>query len=186
MEPKNWLNVSFKVALSLLIFHASALADDDRISLSSNPLHCTLNAKNHDTCVKLQHCSWCKGPSLPGICASDKQANALIHKIPLVKCSQEDTVEEESTALRPAKKNVPENDQALEALAPYDSKCLNAPSAAGPDDEPADICNTSTDSKGGMCVWCDAAGVFGICLSHEQAQAASSYLQCNLQVSVIV
>ena len=40
-------------------------------------------------------------------------------------------------------------------------------------------CAAATASDGSPCVWCDAAGVFGLCLSSEQANAADQYLECD-------
>ena len=180
-------NISIQAAFSLLIFHSSVFADEgDSSSVSSYPLRCTLNASNHDSCLKLKDCSWCQAASLPGICASDRQVKALIHKIPHVKCWHENDVflkEEEKLSPRtPSFRGTEyEEDERQQAATPYDPKCLNASSTAGPNDVPADICNTTTDSQGKLCVWCDAAGVFALCLSHEQAEASSPYLQCDFQ-----
>lgn len=168
-----------RVVFSLLLLQAFARAADEGMSLSLNPFRCTADANDHDTCVQLKHCSWCQGDGLPGICVSDTQAKALIDKIPHVKCWQDDV--QKSTFLRATKPEI----RLPQQLVPYDPKCLNAPSATGPDDEDEDVCNATSDSQGLMCVWCDASGVFGICLSHEQAQKASSYLQCDLSPAVI-
>ncbi len=139
-----------------------------------NPFHCTMSSNDKASCVLLKHCVWCQGDSLPGICVSEKQEKVLIHKIPYVKCfdNQVDTTKR----LRVS--------ESIEKSVPYDPICLTAPSDATPDESPEESCNSTTDSQGDMCVWCDAAGVFNLCLSHEQAQKASSYLQCDLvQVS---
>ena len=178
-------NISVAVAFSLLILSCSVVADEgDSTSVSSSyPLRCTLNANSHDSCLKLKGCSWCQAASLPGICASGRQVKALIHKIPHVKCWHENDgflKEQEPSLLRTTSFRVTEyNEDDRQAVTPYDPKCLNAPSMAGPNDVPADICNTTPDSQGQFCVWCDAAGVFDLCLSHEQAEASSSYLQCD-------
>lgn len=172
-------------SLALFSFHDSssgvfALQDaDDHHSLEKNPFRCTISANDHDTCVGLKKCAWCQGEGLPGICVSEYQEKALIRKLPKVKCFKEEGEETglaDTLFLRGATETTP-----VELMAPYDTKCLNAPSDASPDDDdPAKICDATTDSQGGMCVWCDAAGVFGLCLSHDQAEKASNYLNCDL------
>jgi len=168
----------------------------------SYPLDCTVRAQSHHKCIALEGCSWCRASGLPGICASEEQVKVLIHEIPHVKCTSEETLStttdtqttNKSTGtslLRGPPKLLEEihNQETVPtttaaAWAPYDPKCLNAPSEAGTDDDDAEeICNQTTDSQGEMCVWCDAAGVFNLCLSSEQAEAASSYLQCDLSQS---
>lgn len=162
-------NFSFvTVAGFLLSFHgelfcSNAIRDHDFSAVQESLFRCTTHANDHGTCLRLSHCSWCQGEGVPGICVSEQQAKALMHKIPHVKCW--------------TKEGIPE----AEPIAPYDPICLNAPSTTGPDDEPADICDATTDSMGARCVWCDAAGVFDLCLSHEQAREAYSYLQCDLR-----
>jgi hypothetical protein len=60
----------------------------------------------------------------------------------------------------------------------YDPVCLAAGMSAEADDA-SDVCGATNGTDGTPCVWCDAAGVFGLCLSSEQAAAAGTYLQCN-------
>lgn len=159
-----------------------------------NPFRCTVSANDRESCVLLKHCVWCQGEGLPGICVSEKQEKALIHKIPHVKCFEEDGDEQQhdhsyrdaaaTTLLRKREKaSSTENKHAPvsseKISAPYDPKCLNAPSQDGEDD-PRETCDATTDSQGEMCIWCDAAGVFQLCLSNEQARHASSYLQCDM------
>ena len=155
----------FLVCWSLAVF---ALEEDP---LSGNPFHCTVSANSKDSCVSLKHCVWCQGDSLPGICVSEKQERALIKKIPYVKCFENHAGPVLSQRLRVG--------ESMAAGAPYDPKCLTAPSFATPDQTPEQACNSTRDSKGDMCVWCDAAGVFSLCLSHQQASDASPYLQCD-------
>jgi hypothetical protein len=62
----------------------------------------------------------------------------------------------------------------------YDPACLAA--GMGSDDA-ASACDATTSTTGEKCVWCDAAGVFGLCLAPDQASAASEYLQCDGAVS---
>ena len=61
----------------------------------------------------------------------------------------------------------------------YDPLCLEAGIPVNPGDDMSAICATTNGSDGNPCVWCDAADVFGLCLSSEQASAAGQYLQCD-------
>lgn len=168
----NITKIALFVVVSFWFCHESILAlpFDPTESSIDNPFHCTFSANDKDSCVLMKHCVWCQGDSLPGICVSDKQVKALIHKIPHVKCF--DTQVDTTKRLRVS--------ESIQETAPYDPKCLTAPSDATPDQSPEEVCNSTTDSQGNMCVWCDAAGVFSLCLSHEQADKASAYLQCDL------
>jgi hypothetical protein len=55
--------------------------------------------------------------------------------------------------------------------APFDPKCLLAENQID--------CDSTEDSSGTLCVWCDAAGVFGLCLSSATAESVKQYLQCD-------
>eukprot|EP00543_Licmophora_paradoxa_P007254 CAMPEP_0202443440 /NCGR_PEP_ID=MMETSP1360-20130828/2704_1 /ASSEMBLY_ACC=CAM_ASM_000848 /TAXON_ID=515479 /ORGANISM="Licmophora paradoxa, Strain CCMP2313" /LENGTH=206 /DNA_ID=CAMNT_0049059125 /DNA_START=31 /DNA_END=648 /DNA_ORIENTATION=+ len=59
---------------------------------------------------------------------------------------------------------------------PYDPVCLTAGMQS---DDPSTTCHDTQDAQGDSCVWCDAAGVFGLCLSSQQAKASQQYLQCE-------
>ena len=61
----------------------------------------------------------------------------------------------------------------------YDPVCLEAGIPVNSDDDTAAICAGTNGTDGNPCVWCDASGVFGLCLSSEQASAAGEYLQCG-------
>jgi len=53
----------------------------------------------------------------------------------------------------------------------YDPMCLSATN---------DDCDSTLGMDGTACVWCDAAGgVFGLCLSSNQATMAAEYLDCD-------
>ena len=69
------------------------------------------------------------------------------------------------------------DDDEEEAEDIYDPVCLTAGMQA--DGDAATACVATTASDGSPCVWCDAAGVFGLCLSSEQANAADQFLQCD-------
>jgi hypothetical protein len=59
---------------------------------------------------------------------------------------------------------------------PYDAKCLGA--GMGGDDA-EQVCKSTLDSEGNGCIWCDAAGVFGLCVSADQASQVGNFLQCD-------
>ena len=156
-----------------------------------NPFHCTVSANDKESCVEHKHCVWCQGEGLPGICVSEKQEKALIHKLPHVKCFTmshtmgDETPETSPLFLRGGDLLLDTTNNDLiddeNRITPLDPKCLTAPHQGSLDDDPRQICDSTTDSGGEEnCAWCDAAGVFGLCLSHGQAETASSYLDCDL------
>lgn len=76
-----------------------------------------------------------------------------------------------------------EEDDKEEPLDIYDPICWTAGAQAN--DDAATVCVSKTASDGGPCVWCDAAGVFGLCLSSDQAAAASQLLQLLKRLHLI-
>lgn len=147
-----------------------------------NPFHCTMSASSHDSCVQLNKCAWCQGEGLPGICVSQYQEKALIHKLPKVKCFDDEAMK--TPKVFRSSRSPTAHYSSQPNISPYDPECLNAPSSVALDDDPAKICDTTTDSQGDVCTWCDAAGVFGLCLSSDQAEKASNYLNCDLAQSI--
>ena len=108
----------------------------------------------------------------------------MIHNIPHVKCFRDDD-DDEHHFYDDEKAAFLRGRQEANDGAPFDSQCLNAPSNGSlldddQDGDPRKVCDATTDSQGEMCSWCDAAGVFQLCLSNEQAKLASLYLQCDL------
>jgi hypothetical protein len=107
-------------------------------------------------------CTWCDTDVGMGFCTSDAVARAFA-ECTFFQCnykrSQSEMMAESTTAT------------------PLDPLCLTA--SMNNNDPPQDACNSTTDSTGNPCVWCDGAGVFGLCLSTEQAIAAGKYLQCD-------
>lgn len=63
---------------------------------------------------------------------------------------------------------------------PYDPSCLTA--GMGSDKS---VCGATMDMEGNACVWCDAAGVFGVCVSAEQAVQVGNYLDCQATVAAV-
>lgn len=60
-----------------------------------------------------------------------------------------------------------------------DTSCLTGMSLPGGGSGDSDDCVAKTDSDGASCVWCDGAGVFGLCVSSSQSDAASEYMECS-------
>jgi hypothetical protein len=106
-------------------------------------------------------CTWCSTSIGMGFCMAPRAAEAL-KECTFFDCQYNDPKETAD-------------------INPYDPACLAA--GMGSDDA-EDTCNSTTDSDGNPCVWCDAAGVFGLCLSSEQAEMAGSYLQCDKSVTI--
>ena len=46
------------------------------------------------------------------------------------------------------------------------------------DNEVDEECGSKTDLNGDSCIWCDAAGVFGECVSRSQKEFFEDYLKC--------
>eukprot|EP00545_Synedropsis_sp_CCMP1620_P000140 CAMPEP_0119029916 /NCGR_PEP_ID=MMETSP1176-20130426/40763_1 /TAXON_ID=265551 /ORGANISM="Synedropsis recta cf, Strain CCMP1620" /LENGTH=1076 /DNA_ID=CAMNT_0006986277 /DNA_START=31 /DNA_END=3261 /DNA_ORIENTATION=+ len=162
----------FRTTLLLLfvVVVVAASITDGIDSITVNPFYCTLE-HSHDAqhCVDAKEghgCYWCHGGSLHGICVSPGQATALIQKIPGVAC------ESKKVKVTPVPVVTP-------AAAPYDMACLSAGMDAADGAEQEDCDATIDDEDGAPCVWCDGAGVFGLCLSANQASQASPYLQCD-------
>ena len=49
----------------------------------------------------------------------------------------------------------------------------------------SDDCSSKTDANGDSCMWCDAAGVFGECVSRSQKDFFENYLECTDDDNVI-
>ena len=124
-------------------------------SLIQNQLVCFLAAGtthslcDHSTDIEGFPCTWCSTDT-HGICVSNEQSELVSILIPDAKCEN--------------------NNQNNNNKKMYDPICLSAESQN---------CETTVDNDGSACVWCDAAGVFGLCLSSDQAKGARQYLDCN-------
>lgn len=46
------------------------------------------------------------------------------------------------------------------------------------DNEADEDCGSKTDLNGDSCIWCDAAGIFGECVSRSQKEFFEDYLKC--------
>ena len=125
-------------------------------SLIQNQLDCFLAAGttqslcDHSTDAEGSPCSWCSTDT-HRMCLSNEQSKIVSILIPNTKCNNNNI-----------------NNNNVKKM--YDPICLSAES---------DDCDTTVDNDGCACVWCDAAGVFGLCLSSNQAREARAYLDCN-------
>ena len=101
-------------------------------------------------------CTWCNTEIGMGLCVSDSVADAM-KECNFFDCNYK-------------KEKAPTTEE--KALMPFDAACLQGLGSK-------EVCESTVDSAGESCVWCDGAGVFGLCLSAEGAQAASEYMTCD-------
>jgi hypothetical protein len=109
-------------------------------------------------------CTWCNTQVGMGFCMANNAAEAL-KDCTFFDCNYgevEDKVEEEVAAAVKSD--------------PYDLACMAA--GMGSDDAEA-MCQQTKDGHGDSCVWCNAAGVFGVCVSAEQAAKVGTFLDCD-------
>ena len=119
-------------------------------------------------------CEWCSFSDSLNLCLSSEQADIAAQVG--ADCTTVDVSNENEEG-----EPVEEQNSASD---PYDIQCLNA--ATSNDENPEETCSNATDSTGQPCVWCDAAGVFGLCLSSEQASKAGQFLDCAEMAKNIV
>jgi len=131
----------------------------DKVELPPDFLDCLENYKEGD--CRASSCTWCNTEVGMGFCLAPAAAKAT-KDCTFFDCEFGDfEVEEDASTISDI----------------YDPICLTAGAQAN--DDPATVCAATTASDGGPCVWCDAAGVFGLCLSSDQAAAASQLLECD-------
>ncbi|KAI2493148.1 hypothetical protein MHU86_21409 [Fragilaria crotonensis] len=173
-----WLGVVSHAALSSSVTttkSAAVAASDDDFDGLEIDFSCTLShSSNSDDCWKNAGCVWCQGAPLHGICVSQGQADALIRKLPGVECSPETQQHSETTTTTTL---------IAAEFAPYDPVCLAAGMNADGNDEAQEQCDSTLDANGNPCVWCDGAGVFGLCLNQDQAKTAGPYLSCDSMIT---
>lgn len=97
-------------------------------------------------------CTWCNTEVGVAFCVADSVADAM-HQCTFFDCNYKTSHE-------------------TQADTPFDSACLGG-------SESQDACNSTKDTEGNACVWCDAAGVFGLCLSADGAKSVDEYLTCD-------
>lgn len=108
-----------------------------------------------------QNCVFCNFPVVGGKCVTSTLAESFARF-----CTQEDGEGgEDSTFLR-GRSNIAGGWKTM------DSSCLSDNTNNSED------CGSKTDSNGDSCMWCDAAGVFGECVSRSQKVFFGDYLEC--------
>lgn len=130
---------------------------DNKVGFPSDFWDCLENYED-DGCSQ-NSCTWCNTEVGVGMCVSDAVADAM-KECNFFDCEYQKTPQTGGQPLDPA--------------------CLVV---SADQENAASTCDNTTDSEGNACVWCDAAGVFGLCLSSEQAVEASGYLTCEDLVS---
>jgi hypothetical protein len=143
---------------------------DNSVSIPDDFFTC-LQHYERDDCSN-STCTWCKTQVGVGFCFAPAVAEAT------KQCTFFDCEFDDSTTPEIVTKHDDVHDI-------YDPICLEAGMSTDSDDI-ATVCAGTNGSDGTPCVWCDAAGVFGLCLSSEQATAAGQYLQCSDKVAVAV
>jgi predicted 3-demethylubiquinone-9 3-methyltransferase (glyoxalase superfamily) len=119
---------------------------------------CLLN--NEDASCLEGACSWCKTSFGTGFCLSNSVAD-IAKPFDFIDCAVTGQQKKIADSAGPD---------------PFDIKCAAA--GMGSDDA-EQVCISTIDGEGKQCVWCDAAGVFGLCLSADQAAAARQVLKCD-------
>lgn len=106
-----------------------------------------------------ENCSFCNFPVVGGKCVSKNLAESFARF-----CAQEGGEErEDSIFLRGS----------VAGGEWLDPSCLLDDTNNNSDD-----CGSKSDSNGDPCIWCDAAGVFGECVSKSQKDFFGDYLEC--------
>lgn len=136
---------------------AVALGAEDKVTFPSDFWECLENYEENG--CGTNSCTWCNTEVGVGFCVADSVADAM-RECNFFDCNYKLPQE-------PVKKTTN----------PFDPACLQGM-------ESHEICRTTLDSEGEACVWCDRAGVFGLCLSAAGADAAGEYLTCD-EVSAI-
>eukprot|EP00977_Amphora_coffeiformis_P023661 scaffold13902_cov173-Amphora_coffeaeformis.AAC.2 len=134
----------------------AAEAEDDNITFPSDFWACLENYDEGGCGVN--SCTWCTTEVGIGFCMSDAVADAM-RECTFFDCRYK------------------QQEESVQAVKPFDAACLQGA-------ESQDACRATLDSEGEACVWCDGAGVFGLCLSSDGAEAAGEYLMCNEMTAV--
>lgn len=129
---------------------ASSVAVSEPLQFPSDFWDCLENYEE-DGCAA-NSCTWCTTEVGVAFCVADPVADAM------QECNFFDC-------------NYKTKPQPVQM--PFDAACLQGMQSQ-------EACQATLDTSGGHCVWCDGAGVFGLCLSAEGAQASSDYLTCDV------
>lgn len=137
---------------------------DEKVDLPDDFFECLQEFQEGD--CRASSCTWCNTQVGIGFCLSTPAAEAT-KECTFFDCEYGT---EKDVAIG--------EEQTTDILDPV---CL----AAGMNSDNAENdCENTNDTDGNACVWCDAAGVFGLCLSSDQAEAAGQYLMCNQEAKV--
>jgi hypothetical protein len=128
--------------------------DDSKLELPPDFFKCMENYDEDD--CRPNACTWCNTEVGMSFCLSTAAADA----------TKECTFFDCQFGNTPVKKN----DDI------FDPVCLTA-GINGPDH--ATACSETQGLDDKPCVWCDASGVFGLCLSTDQARKADSFFDCD-------
>jgi hypothetical protein len=137
--------------------------DEDKVEIPDDFFECLEHYQEGD--CNQSSCTWCNSNVGMGFCMADAAARAL-KECDFFQCDYK-----EAAAVEPVKQ-----------ADPYDPVCLTA--GMQNQDDAEDVCNGTMDSDGNPCVWCDAAGVFGLCVSSEQASTVGQFLECDNAAAV--
>lgn len=161
---------------------AAGVDMEDDVALPPDFFDC-LKEYDQDDCDH-SGCTWCNTEVGMGFCMSGPAARAL-SECKFFTCDTRQTIEPHSPKLHKVILLKDDEDavvgnnnmlQNLQAHFPLDPMCLAA--GMGSDDARA-VCNDTNDSEGKPCVWCNAAGVYGVCLSQDGADEAREFVQCD-------
>jgi hypothetical protein len=140
-------------------FKPIVVKTEDKVEFPDDFFECLEHYQEGD--CNQSSCTWCNSDVGMGLCMAPAAARAL-KECDFFQCDYKKTA-----AVKLVK----------QVVDPYDPVCLTA-GMQNPDDG-EDVCNGTMDSDGSPCVWCDSAGVFGICMSSEQASMAGQFLECD-------
>jgi hypothetical protein len=115
-------------------------------------------------------CTWCKTSFGTGFCISSTVAE-VAKPFDFIDCDATTGQQQQQQQIMITETAGPD---------PFDVTCAAA--GMGSDDA-EQACIGTIDGEGKQCVWCDAAGVFGLCLSADQAAAARQVLQCDAKIT---
>eukprot|EP00559_Dactyliosolen_fragilissimus_P006647 CAMPEP_0184866584 /NCGR_PEP_ID=MMETSP0580-20130426/22820_1 /TAXON_ID=1118495 /ORGANISM="Dactyliosolen fragilissimus" /LENGTH=368 /DNA_ID=CAMNT_0027366325 /DNA_START=18 /DNA_END=1124 /DNA_ORIENTATION=+ len=147
--------------------HEVEITYDNIVENKSNPVvDCNLKGKDEQTCldssrVNGSDCTWCDA-EIGGFCFPKKWKQTAAK---FLKCTDsEDTIPNQVIA--------DQEKSAKNIFSTFNTSCVK-----NRDDV---SCSMDDDSESGQsCVWCDAAGIFGLCLDPEGAHKVESYLNCG-------
>ena len=128
---------------------------------------CLQNYEEGD--CKTNSCTWCNTQIHIGFCLSSPAADAM-KQCTFFDCNYGDAIKEIKTP------------EIKLASSPYDTTCVQ--STFENQSDAADACHGTKDSDGNPCVWCEANGIVGVCLTSDQAGAMGGFLQCDGKMGV--